>query len=282
MFVFKRNQIIITALVFMVSIAAYLNFTDNKNAVQPTFEGDGEKITAGVDGAQAIDENYDDFFTTYEFADIDTLAPDDPMEEGLTAEGEIAGKEALVEEGVAGEGLVEEGIAENSLGQDQTTHELPQGNIIMSLKDKMMAENKDAMAKANPKSVDNEEVVLVSNSYDVNYFVEAKMDREQKRSEQIEMLSECIGSGTLDKDSKSSAATNLITLQERIEKESAIESLLKAKGFKEVFVRMSDNDVDVVINREKIEEADIAQIEDIVRRKTGYATSQIKISPLKN
>lgn len=274
MFVFKRNQIIITALVFMVSIAAYLNFADNKNAVQPTFDDGGQKISETAAGAKETDENYDGFFTSYEFAEIDTLAPDFEvgMEDGLAAEidpEKIAETDTLEEElaGVTADNLVPEWAP-------------------MSLKDKMMAENKKITEKIAENIGDNvvasEEVVLVNKSYDVNYFVEAKMDREQKRSEQIEMLAECIGSDTLDKDSKSGAATNLITLQERIEKESAIESLLKAKGFKEVFVRISDDDVDVVINREKIEEADIAQIEDIVRRKTGYATSQIKISPLKS
>lgn len=244
MFVFKRNQIIITALVFMVSIAAYLNFTDKKNAVQPTFDDDGERITDIAVG----DEMDEDIFATYEFDTIDTLPPDfDSMEDELT--GEVSGE-----------------------------------NLITSLQDRMMSENKDAKSKSESKTdeiVGDEEVVLVNKTHDVDYFVEAKMDREQSRSEQIEMLSECISNDTLDKDSKSGAATNLITLQERIEKESAIESLLKAKGFKEVFVRISDDDVDVVINREDIEEADIAQIEDIVRRKTGYTTSQIKISPLK-
>lgn len=259
MFIFKRNQIIITALVFMVSIAAYLNFTDRKNAVQPTFDDDGQKISDTAAGVEDVDEIYDDFFTSYELADIDTLAPDFEagMDDELTAE--VDGDEITGEDALEDSNLVSE-------------------SKPISLKDKMMVENK----KVTDGVVESEEVVLVNKSHDVNYFVEAKMDREQKRSEQIEMLAECLGTETLDKDSKANAASNLITLQERIENESAIESLLKAKGFKEVFVRISDDDVDVVINRDKIEEADIAQIEDIVRRKTGYATSQIRISPLKS
>lgn len=240
MFIFKRNQVIITALVFMVTIAAYLNFTDKQNAVQPTFDDDGEKIT----DASLEDGMDSDIFSTYEFDSIDTLPPDFDGVDAEVAEGE--------------------------------------SNLVTSLQDRMITENSKAQSESKTEeNIDEDEVVLVNKTHDVDYFVEAKMDREQKRAEQIEMLSECISSDTLDKDSKSGAATNLITLQERIEKESAIESLLKAKGFKEVFVRISDDDVDVVINREDIEEADVAQIEDIVRRKTGYSTSQIKISPLK-
>ena len=60
MFVFKRNQIIITALVFMVAIAAYLNFTDNKNEVQPTFEDDAQQVT------DKADLTYVDFLETYD------------------------------------------------------------------------------------------------------------------------------------------------------------------------------------------------------------------------
>ncbi len=236
MFVFKRNQIIITALVFMVAIAAYLNFTDNKNEVQPTFEDDAKQITQKDDLTYADT----DFFEIHEFDEIGTLPPDMDM------------------------------VAKEEEGDEEDT-----------TKNKMINENKNAQAKADEK-IDHQEVAVVNKSYDVNYFVEAKMDREQRRSEQVELLSECINNNTLDKESKSNAASNLITIQERIEKESGIESLLKAKGFKEVFVRISDDDVDVIINKEEIKDEDIAQIEDIVRRKTGYKASQIKISPLKN
>ena len=208
------------------------------------------------------------FLKPMTWGEIGTLPPDiDTAEKDeMTATENIA----IVDE----DGLQNDGITE---GEDQ----LKQEKVVYSLKDKVIAENQSAKSKTD-KTIDSHEVAVVSKTHDVNYFIEARMDREQKRSEQIEILSECISSETLDKDSKSNAATNLITLQERIEKESGIESLLKAKGFKEVFVRISEDDVDVVINKEKIEEADIAQIEDIVRRKTGYKASQIRISPLKN
>ena len=265
MFIFKRNQIIITALVFMVAIAAYLNFTDNQNAVLPTFEDDAKQMT------QKEDLTYTDFLEDYALGEIATLAPDTDSIDGIESDEIIVGEDVVIED--------DKGL-ENDVTADADT-EFKEEKVIFSLKDKVVAENQNAQSKTNQKTA-NHEATVVSKSYDVNYFIEARMDREQRRSEQIEILSECINNSTLDKDSKANAATNLITIQERIEKESGIESLLKAKGFKEVFVRISNDDVDVVINKENIEDAEIAQIEDIVRRKTGYATSQIKISPLKN
>lgn len=269
MFVFKRNQIIITALVFMVAIAAYLNFTDKNNMVQPTFEDDRQTL------AQNDGVTYTDYFLAQEFEDIDTLAPD---LEGIQDDEMAAIEDIMLDE----HGMViedSEVSSENIASTDKT--DFSQENVTLTLKDKVAAENKEAQSKTD-NNLESNEVVVVNKSYDVNYFVEAKMDREQKRSEQIEILTECVNNKTLDKESKADAAGNLINLQQRIEQESAIEALLKAKGFKEVFVRMSDNDVDVVIDRDKLEDSEIAQIEDIVRRKTGYTTSQIRISPLKN
>jgi len=281
MFVFKRNQIIITALVFMVAIAAYLNFTDNKNEVQPTFEDDAKQVT------QKDDLTYTNLFEPYEFGDIATLAPDiDSLEQDEMADeidmalAETDGEGMAVSESDGEDMALKEadGVENDLVAEAQVR--LKEEKVVLTLKDRMIAENQRAQSALNLTT--DYETAVVSKSYDVNYFIEAKMDREQKRSEQIEILSECINNNTLDKDSKSNAAANLITLQERIEKESEIESLLKAKGFKEVYVRISDGDIDVIINKEKIEEEDIAQIEDIVRRKTGYKTSQVKISPLKN
>ena len=44
--------------------------------------------------------------------------------------------------------------------------------------------------------------------------------------------------------------------------------------------RMGDC-VDVVVDRSELTDAEVAQIEDIVKRKTGMASDKIRISPLK-
>ena len=108
------------------------------------------------------------------------------------------------------------------------------------------------------------------------------MLREQSRAEQIEKLNEYVADPNLDKDSKAKAAESLLNIQDRIEKEAGAESLLRAKGFKDVFVRMDKDTVDVVVNKDDaLTDEEIAQIEEIVQRKTGYSVGKIKISCLK-
>ena len=45
-------------------------------------------------------------------------------------------------------------------------------------------------------------------------------------------------------------------------------------------VSISDDNVDVVLNYDELSQADRAQIEDIVTRKTGYDIDQIVISKM--
>ena len=61
-----------------------------------------------------------------------------------------------------------------------------------------------------------------------------------------------------------------------------MEAMIEAKGFKEVYVRISDDRVDVVVNKEKLTEQELAQIESIVRSTTGYDVDKIQIIPLKS
>ena len=113
------------------------------------------------------------------------------------------------------------------------------------------------------------------------YFVQAKPDREQSRAKQKDMLTEMINSSEIDNEQKQQFADGILEIQQRIEKETASEDMIKAKGFKDAYVRIDDETVDVVVDAETINEQQAAQIEDIVKRKTGYSAEQIKISTLK-
>jgi stage III sporulation protein AH len=122
--------------------------------------------------------------------------------------------------------------------------------------------------------------VFVNSSRDSSYFVQAKLNREQARSNQKQLLTDVINNAHLEREQKADAASELLKIQNRIEMETAAEALIEAKGFKEVYVRVGDDSVDVVVNKADLTGTEVAQIEDIVRRKTGYSVEQIQISPL--
>ena len=72
----------------------------------------------------------------------------------------------------------------------------------------------------------------------------------------------------------------MIALTDMAEKETAAEILLEAKGFSDVVVSISGSGVDVVVNAPSLTDAQRAQIEDIVTRKTGISPENIIISPI--
>ena len=114
------------------------------------------------------------------------------------------------------------------------------------------------------------------------YFVQAKLEREQARASQKDMLTEMINNTNVDDTKKQECADNLLEIQQRIEKETAAEAMIESKGFSEAYVRIDDDTVDVVVNKSELTDTELAQIMDIVTRKTGMSESQVRISPLKS
>ncbi len=123
--------------------------------------------------------------------------------------------------------------------------------------------------------------VFVNTTQDSSYFVQAKLNREQARAKEKEILTEVINNTNIEQIKKAEAADSIMEIQKRIEKETAAEAMIESKGFAEVYVRIDDESVDVVVNKEALTDAEIAQIEDIVKRKTGMRPDQIHISPMR-
>lgn len=239
MFNLKRNQIIITVLVFMIAIAAYLNTQQPINDLETTH--------LAQDGGATQEEI--DFFSGYD----EQLA-----EAGATTDTELTS---------------------DTLSAEETTSPQPSDSHL-SLADANGTESISAVITKKSEADLQDKEVAASKSLDNSFFAEEKLSREQSRAEQVETLTQWVSNDQLDQESKSKAAANLIEIQERIEKENSAEALLKAKGFSEVYVRIDDDTVDVVVNKAELTDSEIAQIEEIVNRKTGYSVGKINITPL--
>lgn len=113
------------------------------------------------------------------------------------------------------------------------------------------------------------------------FFAEAKLDREQSRAKQKDILNEMLDNKNISKEQKEKCTESMMELQQRIEKETAAEAMIESKGFKEAYVRMDDDTVDVVVDKDSLTDAEVAQIEDIVKRKTGVDASKIRINTLR-
>ena len=114
----------------------------------------------------------------------------------------------------------------------------------------------------------------------MNTLSGARLLKEQTRAKNKETLLEIINNVNITEEQKQTAIDNMIAITEIAEKETAAEILLESKGFEDVVVSITDDTVDVVVNAAELSEAQRAQIEDIVIRKTGVAPEAIVISTL--
>lgn len=123
------------------------------------------------------------------------------------------------------------------------------------------------------------EAVLTSVASGASFAAEAKLSREQVRAKNKETLLEVINNENISEEQKQSAIDSMNSMTDVAEREAAAELLLDSRGFTDSVVSITDGTVDVVINQTEISEAERAQIEDVVRRKTDISGENIVISP---
>jgi len=232
--IFKKNQVIITALALMIAAAGYLSYT---------YSGIGDD---GLKQASAdlSDEDYD-----------------------------IVSKDTQVDAEI----FTEEEMDTKADDEKNTGSKKEEGSKKDSKKDTDSSnEEGDSGQVKNP----GETVLTSSKVSNVDFAVEAKLNREQVRSQNKEDLMKVINSTALSDTEKQEAVDKMVTLTDTAQRESDAEMLLEAKGFTDVVVSVTDNAADVVLNMGDVTDAKRAQVEDIVKRKAKVSAENIVITPI--
>ena len=275
--IFRRNQIIITTLAVMIAAAGYLNYSAKMEA------GDGDVYEAGmmeISDEDILAENQagtasDDGSLT-EIASLDgdgeELLPDG-AEAGAGVE---AGANAQAGTGVEAGANAQAGAGTENGGAGGTELTDSQAGSGTELAD--AGENAGGMAETGMENPG--EAVLTGGTSVSEYIAGVQLNREQIRAKNKETLMQLINSDQVSEAEKQTAVQNMIQLTEISEKENAAETLLKAKGFVDPVVSITDGQVDVVVNAVSITDQERAQIEDIVKRKTEVGAEGIVITLL--
>lgn len=191
------------------------------------------------------------------------------------AEGTGGAEEMASGEAASADGSV---AAENATAGDAAASGVDDDTVAdISDEDIAAGEQKDS-SEASKENAG--EAVLVNNTVTSDYFESAKLSREQTRAKNKETLLELVNSKSASEAQKEKAMNEIVAMTAVNEKETATENLLAAKGFEEVVVTIVDDSVDVIVNAEELNEQQIAQIEDVVKRKTECAPDKIVISPV--
>jgi stage III sporulation protein AH len=132
--------------------------------------------------------------------------------------------------------------------------------------------------------VDNKqesESVQTGGKADEDYLATAKKDRDAARSEAISELEDTVKDAKVKDSVKTAAVEKLTVLTTRSDTEASIETLLKAKGFKNTIAIIGDNDINVVVKADSLTAQQTLQIQDIADSQSGYTADKIKILTVK-
>ncbi len=220
--IFKKNQIIITALAVMIAVAGYLNYSGSKL---------GAEVTPTSADDNSVKKETEELLST-----------------------EMGNDSALID--------IE------SLDEDFTADEEASADL-----------SADAGSES-PVTDTPGEAVLTSVPGSSGFSAEAKLSREQVRAKNKETLLEVINNGNIAEEQKQDAIDSMNRMADIAEKEAAAELLLESKGFTDAVVSITDGSVDVVISQMNVTDAQRAQIEDIVKRKTEISGENIVITTM--
>lgn len=144
--------------------------------------------------------------------------------------------------------------------------------------DDIMVQAEDETSDVDDSTVPGEAVLTQSSTV----IAAAKNDKAQTRAQNEAMLQQIIDNANLSEAEKSEAVSKMVAIAANSEMETATETLLQAKGFSNVMVSITENSADVVVDAADLTEAQVAQISDIINRKTGITYDKIVITPVKN
>ena len=267
----KKNQIMITALAIMIAVAGYLNFAGETIT-------DEEIMTTGSDST--VSEMAEG--TISEDADVATLfeISDEEMQQAEEYDIESMDTEVITEQENYLETTMEEvleGITDT--GSEETSADaqsLTQENVTVQTESAQETE----VAEQQLTDTETPGEAVFTSAASMDALSGAKLMKEQTRAKNKETLLEIINNINISDEQKQEAIDNMISITDVAEKETAAEILLEAKGFEDVVVSIDADTVDVVVNTQELTEAQRAQIEDIVVRKTGITAENIVISTI--
>lgn len=137
-------------------------------------------------------------------------------------------------------------------------------------------EDIEEVVNTNNKEIDKK-ISKEASSQNRNYYIEYKLSRDKLRASLVDRLDDIVSNDKTDSKTRGKAQREIMTIGHISEKELQIEGLIKAKGFDDSLVVLTEEDVKVIISTSELSEQDMIKILDIVKEETKFDINNIKI-----
>ena len=147
-------------------------------------------------------------------------------------------------------------------------------------------DNQNESSESSASSTSTKEESSANNSaktttavdYQADYFVSSRLERDKMYSQMLETYQGLLESSTISAEQKNISTQEITNINSKKNSIMIAENLIKNLGFQDVVIFVNDTSTSVIVKAEKLEEADIAKIQNIVCREIGVEAESIHIS----
>ena len=136
------------------------------------------------------------------------------------------------------------------------------------------------VSDSGSKTLGETELVDAKSISAEDYFARATLAKLQARDEAIDTISLILNDENADDASKTAASDQALRLSDNIESETAIENLIRSKGFEECMVYLSGDTANVVVRCDAMDSAKATQIKELVLSESNILAENISIIDL--
>lgn len=250
--ILKRNQIIISVIALMLITVGYMNYTSNITATLETgVLMDAEQV-AGIGDAKLVNSN-------------NVVENEDESSSELV---ENSGENSQDNSDDSSQNNSQDNSVNIEIAESSTTG----GNESTS------ANTTSASSTSTDNQTSSESQTTSANNYEAEYFVSSRLERDKMYSQMIETYQGMLESSTVSAEQKSISTQEITNINNKKNSIMIAENLIKNLGFDDVVIFVNEGSVSVIVKDEKLEEAQIAQIQNIVCREIGVEAQMIHIS----
>ena len=113
-----------------------------------------------------------------------------------------------------------------------------------------------------------------------SYFSAFRTDRESTRDQEMLYYDAIIGNESSTAEARANAESARLALVAQMEQELVIEGLIKAKGFEDAIVTISDVNVNAIVKASELTRQEVSQIVNIIQTQLKTDLENIKIIPV--
>ena len=237
--VIKKNQIVVFVVALMLIVAGYLNFSG--------------------------DSTINNLIPTSTLADSEEMAS--------------IGDAKLVSANIVEENNEK---SESNENEEILVDNIEQANNVQSNTNNV--ENNANTTLSTGETIETEETIATDgataeNNYGSdNYFTQSRLDRDTMYSQTLDTYQKIINNENISEDQKSIAQEEISKINKEKNSIMIAENLIKVKGFEDLIIFVNGENVSIIVKADKLEEKDIAQIQNIITRELGASVENINIS----